>query len=106
MRLNPMYSVVYLWHLGHAYLLTRRYEDAAAALKGALDRNPDFLPAHILLAATYSESGHEDKARVEVAEILRKSPQTSLKVLRQKLPYKDPAVLERALDSLRKAGLK
>ncbi len=106
MRLNPMYPTVYLWELGHAYFLTGRYEEAIETLKRVLDRNSDFWPAHVLLAASYSEIGREEEARAEAAEIERLSPWTSLEARRQRLPYKDQAVLERLFDSLRKAGLK
>ena len=107
MRLNPMYPAYYLWELGHAYFLTGRYEEAIETLKRVLDRNRYFLPAHFYLAASYSEIGREEEARAEVVEIERlKSPQDSLEARRQRLPYKDQAVLERLFDSLRKAGLK
>src|SRR5262245_45883953 len=106
MRLNPHYPPIYLFSLGHSYYLMGRYEEAIATLKRVLNRNPDFLPAHLDLAIIYSELGREEEARAEVAEILRISPNFSLEVLRQRLPYKDPAVLERILGGLRKAGLK
>jgi hypothetical protein len=41
-----------------------------------------------------------------VAEAQRINPNWSLEVLRQDLPFKDPAELERVRDGLRKAGLK
>ncbi len=106
MRLDPFYPVYYLFNLGHAYFLTGRYEEAMAALKDALSHNPDFLPAQVFLAALYGELDREKEAGAEVAEILRKNPETSLDVMRQRLPYKDQAVLERLFDALRKAGLK
>ena len=106
MRLNPMYPAFYLWELGHAYFLTGRYEEAIETLNKVLDRNLDFMPAHLLLAASYSERGREEETRAEVAEIERLSPQVSLVGLRQRLPYKDQEVLERLFDSMRKAGLK
>jgi len=107
MRLNPRYPVVYLWELGHAYFLTGRYEEAIETLKSVLDRSSDFMPAHLLLAASYSELGRQEEAQAEAAEIVRlKSPQDSLEAWKQRLPYKDQAVIERLLDSLRKAGLK
>jgi adenylate cyclase len=106
MRLNPRSPVLYSFYLGHAYYLTKRYEEAIAILKGVLPRNPDVLPAHLFLAAIYSELGREAEARAEVAEVLRISPPYSLEVYRQRLPYKDPAVLEREFAALRKAGLK
>jgi len=106
MRLNPMYPVYYLWELGHAYFLTGRYVEAIETLKRVLDRNSNFMPAHVFLAASYNEIGREEEARAEVEEIVRVNPQASLEALRQRLPYKNQAVLEHLHDSLRKAGLK
>ncbi|MFQ5897295.1 MAG: tetratricopeptide repeat protein [Candidatus Methylomirabilia bacterium] len=105
MRLNPRYPFVYLWGLGHAYYLTGDYEAAIVTLKRVLTRNPDWLPAHAYLAVIYSELGRKDEARAELAEVRRLSPELSLESLRQRLPYKDEAVLERFLDGMRKAGV-
>jgi len=105
-RLNPIPPVWYFHGLGHAYFLTGHYEKAVAALKRVLNRNPNFWPAHIYLAASYIGLGQEEKARAETAEVLRINPQFSLEVKRHTLPYKDQAVFERLGDSLRKAGLK
>jgi hypothetical protein len=58
------------------------------------------------LVVAYSESGQEAAARAEVAEILRISPDFSVEGARQRVPFKDPEVLERTLAALRKAGLK
>ena len=106
MRLNPRYKPWYLWVLGHAYFLTSRYEEAIETFKTCIDRNPDQIPAHAYLAASYSELGREEEARAEAEELARLSPQTSSEAWKQRLPYKDQAVLERLFDSLRKAGLK
>jgi adenylate cyclase len=106
MRLNPIYPAFYLWELGHAYFLTDRYEEATETLNRILDRNLDFMPAHLLLAASYSKLEREEEAQAEVAEVEKLSPQVSLVGLRQRLPYKDQEVLERLYDSMRKAGLK
>jgi adenylate cyclase len=75
-------------------------------LQRYLSRYPNILGAHLTLAAVYSELGQAAEARAEAAEVLRINPKFSLEVLRQRLPYKDPADLERFLDGLRKAGLK
>jgi TolB-like protein/Tfp pilus assembly protein PilF len=106
MRLDPHFVGRYAFDLGHAYSLLRRYEEALAALQKTLTWNPNFLPAHGLLAAVYSELGREAEAQAEVAEVRRISPTSSLEGLRQRLPYKDPTVLEHRLAALRKAGLK
>jgi len=54
----------------------------------------------------YIKRGREDEARAEAAEVLRMSPNFSVEAWGQMLPHKDPAVLERGLAALRKAGLK
>jgi adenylate cyclase len=106
MRLNPQYPVWYVWELGHTYYLTGRYEEAIATMKRILARNPEFLPAQEYLAVIYSELGREEEARAAGAECLRLHPNLPLKVIAQRLPYKDPAVLERVLNAARKAGLR
>jgi adenylate cyclase len=58
------------------------------------------------LAICYAELGRLEEAQTEMAEVLRLTPNASLEVVRQSLPFKDPADIERMLDGLRKAGLK
>ena len=106
MRLNPLYPAYYLFHLGHAYFLTGEYEEAIAAFKRLLNRNPNFRPVHTYLVASYSELGREKEARAKAEEISRINPNLCLGALRQRFPYKDQTVLERLFDALRKAGLK
>jgi adenylate cyclase len=105
MRLSPR-SADYLFVLGHAYALTGRYEEAIAMNKEILTFLPDSLYAHLGLASIYSRLGREEEARAEAAEVIRLSPSFSLEEWRQRMPYKDPAIGERALADLRKAGLK
>ncbi len=75
-------------------------------LQKLVSQNPDHLTAHVLLAATYSELGREEEARAEAAEILRISPNYSLAIVQERVPYKDSAPLDRQLAALRKAGLR
>ncbi|MGE0681776.1 MAG: adenylate/guanylate cyclase domain-containing protein [Candidatus Binatia bacterium] len=105
MRLNPQYPNWYLWDLGHAYYLLRQYEEAIAIFKRALTRNPDFIPAHGFLAIIYGETGSAQEARTSGGMLQKLGPGFSLATLQQRLPYKDPAVLERVLHAARKAGL-
>jgi adenylate cyclase len=105
MRLNPQYPVVYVGALGFAYQMAGQYAEGIAAYKRALTRNPDMLFAHTNLAIIYSELNREEEAHAEVAEIQRLSPGFSLEGYRQRWPI-DPAVLERYVAALRKAGLK
>jgi len=105
MRLNPIYPTSYLWNLSHAYFLMRRPEEAIDALKRLLNRNPNFHPAHVYLAVMYIELGWTEEAGAEWTEFVRRSPETSPEAWRQRLPYKDQAVLDRLFGALGKASL-
>jgi adenylate cyclase len=105
MRLNPHYPVQHPFTLGFAYLFLGRYEEAIAAQEEALTINPLYFPSHLALAGTYIETGQEEKARYHMAEALKINPQLSLEFYRERLPFKDQAILETMLDALRKAGL-
>lgn len=96
----------YLPEVVFPYYLAGRLEEAAALQQRLLKRFPNFLGAHLDLAAIYSELGREAEARAEAAEVLRLNPKFSLEVHRQRIPIKDPAVMERYIAALRKAGLK
>jgi len=54
----------------------------------------------------WSDLGKDPEARAETAEVLRLNPNFSLEVNRQRESIKDPALLERHIAALRKAGLK
>jgi len=86
--------------------LAGRTEEAVAPLKQFLARYPNILGAHLTLAAVYSELGKEAEARAEAAEVLRINPKFSLEVHKERVPIKDPAMLERHIAMLRKVGLK
>jgi len=105
MRLNPRYPTSYLWALGQAYAFLGRTEEAIAAVKRVIVRNPDHVTAHVMLAVILSETGRTEEARREIAEVLRINPQFSLTNVRERIPYKDPAALERMVTGLQKAGL-
>jgi len=106
-RLNPFGPSRYFLSFGHALRMTRRFEDAVASYKKALQRAPNSIFAHYGLAATYSLMGREKEARAEAEEVLRLNPKFSLDYLAKINPYKDPTVHDNFLiNPLRKAGLK
>jgi adenylate cyclase len=106
LRGKSIIADVHLSSVGAAYYLAGRLEEAIVPLKQYLARYPNILSVHLTLAAVYSELGREAEARAEAAEVLRINPKFSLEVHRQRVPIKDPAMLERQLAALRKAGLK
>jgi tetratricopeptide (TPR) repeat protein len=106
LRLKPELVDDHLAGVGRAYAVAGRYAEAQAALQRSLSRYPNRLPEHLMLAGVYSELGQTTEAQKEAAEVLRLNPNFSLEVHKQRMPIKDPAVLERHIAALRKAGLK
>jgi adenylate cyclase len=88
-----------LFGVAAAYGLAGRLEEAAAL-------HQRLLKQFLGLATIYSELGREAEAQAEVAEVLRLNPKFSLEVHKQRVSIKDPAVLERYIAALQKAGLK
>jgi tetratricopeptide (TPR) repeat protein len=105
LRLKSIGADQHLAGVGTTYAVAGRYEEARGPLQRYLSRYPNFLPAHLMLAAVYSELGQTADAQKEAAEVLRLNPNFSLEVHKQRMPIKDPAVLERHIAALRKAGL-
>ena len=107
MRLDPHYPPIYVFFLGFGYYAMGQYEEAIAELKRALTQNPDHFSTHRTLAIIFSELGREEEAQAEVAEMLRISPNATLRdqIERMPVPFKDDSTLERYMEWLRKAGL-
>jgi adenylate cyclase len=105
-RLNPSGQSLYLLQLGHAYNGAEQYEEAIKAYKKALQFAPDNIFAHIGLTTSYIFLNEEDKAREEAAEVIRINPNFSTKRFARRVPFTDKARITRAVDALRKAGLK
>jgi adenylate cyclase len=106
LRLKSQTADSHLGSVGAAYYLAGRPEEAIAPLEQYLSHYPNILGAHLTLAAVYSELGKAAEARTEAAEVLRINPQFSLETHKQRVPIKDPTVLEQHIAALRKAGLK
>jgi adenylate cyclase len=105
-RLNPHHHIWYFWVLGLASVLAGRYDEAEEILERAVICNPDFLSTHVILAVIYVETGRLKEAHVEAEEIMRLSPDFSLKLLKEMIPVKDQEIIGWATGVLTKAGLK
>ena len=106
LRRKPIVADEHLYNVGTAYDLAGQPEKAIAPLKQFLTHYPNILGAHLTLTAVYSELGKDAEARAEAAEVLRINPKFSLEVHKERVPIKDPAMLERHIAALQKAGLK
>ena len=104
-RLNPIPSTPLYQILGRSYFMLGQYDEAVVALKKALQRDPDFLMAHLFLAACYSSMGRDAEADSAAKEVLRINPRFSIESHAKTLPYKDKTDVDRELAALRKAGL-
>jgi TolB-like protein/thioredoxin-like negative regulator of GroEL len=105
MRLDPHYPYLYLFWLGHVLHSLERYDEAAAAYRRVISRNPDFFYARHWLAAVYAQQGRMEEARAEAAEAMRIDAGRWSQRRAQHLPLRDTAALARLLDGMRKAGL-
>ena len=106
-RLNPFGSFPSCYNaLGNALMFTGRYEEAVSAYKKYLQSTPNFIWAHVTLAATYSMMSRDKEAQAEVAEILSIDPKFSLDFWAKTALVRDQSTRDKILNALRKAGLK
>ena len=106
LRLDPITPSFPLANLGGTYLAMRRYEEAIAAFKKAVDLSPRLVSAYIGLAIAYSSVGRTEEARLTAVQIMRLRPNFSAKNFAKMLPYKDDAYKGFILKGLIAAGLK
>ena len=105
MRLNPHYPFFYLWTLGHGYYLTGRRQEALDAFARLVQVNPNFVAAQAYRAVLFSELGRAKEAREAWLEANRLAPGVSMLSLRDRMPYKRPADLDRLLSAAHRAGM-
>ncbi len=104
-RLDPHFPDMILHLRALAYFHLRRYDEAIAALKRRLTRNPDSDASNVLLAACYGFSGRCAQAQAAWCEALRINPHYSIEHKLRNLPYKNSGDLEHFVEGLRRAGV-
>ena len=107
LRLSPRDRANY-WtfaFFGLADFADERYEEAVEWAQRAIHLYQKFPTAHRLLTASRRQLGQTEKARAALIALLSVAPGTTVAKIRAAVPWKDPAVMERYLDALRKAGL-
>ena len=105
-RLNPTHPAWYQTFLGLAYFMMKADDNATMAFKQSVRLNPNFLPPHIFLAVVHSRRDNDSEAQIEVAEVLRISPNYPLERFSELIPIADQAIMVEMQDSLLKAGLR
>ncbi len=104
-QLNPHHPYNYSFHLGQAYYILRRYDEAIEAFKSGIESNPTSERLHVWLAAAYAQSGAIEDAKWEATQVLTLNPSFSQVRIQKTFPFKISADREHFLDGLRKAGL-
>jgi len=102
MRLNPHHPERFWSHLGRAFFVARRYDDAVESFRHI--SKPDQFH-HALLAACHAMTGNADRARVSAGATLAIDPSFRIGTYRGTLHYLHDADLQHHLDALDRAGL-
>jgi adenylate cyclase len=105
MRLNPHHPHNYPFHLGQAYFILKRYDEAIEVFKKGLEMNQSSERMHVWLAATYAQAGRIPDAEWEISQVKESNPSFSLSRISEAFPFKNPADSDHFLEGLRKAGL-
>ena len=105
MRLNPNPSSLLHVAMGRALFFSEQLDEAQRHLKRAVDLNPEFLLAHVMLTAAWSRAGNDGDAEWQAEEVLVLSPDFSVDGWLDKEPLVHEPYLEVLRDSLLRAGL-
>jgi adenylate cyclase len=104
MRLCPIYPIWYLYPLTRAYWFMGKTDEALAAARSAIKRDPEMSICHTLHAIVLADAGRDAEARLAAAEVLRLEPNFSVKAwaARRGTPTE---LSNREAEALLKAGL-
>jgi len=100
-----LYKDISLYFLAEARISLGQFDEAVAALKQRLDRNPNSETSYALLASCYGHLGKIAEARAAWAEVMKIAPDFSIERRRRILPFKNPDVFEHRIEGMRKAGI-
>jgi adenylate cyclase len=103
MALSPYYPAYYLGHLGNAYRLAGRTEDAIAAFKAYDARSPGFGLADLVIA--YHQSGRLEEARRAAERLLATRRDFTVTSWANTQFHRDAGQLAGEIDALNAAGL-
>ncbi len=105
MKLEPHSTHNYLWHLGQAYFILNRYEEAIDAFEKGLQKNSTSERLRLWLAAAYAQTGQIDDASFELEEVLLSNPELTRSRIADTYPFWYFGDLSNFLDALANAGL-
>jgi adenylate cyclase len=103
MTLSPNYPANYLGHMGNAYRLSGRFEEAITAFQAFDARNPGFGLTDLTIA--YHQTDRADLARETAEKLLAARPEFTIEKWVQTQFRSDTAQLDLDIAALRAAGL-
>ncbi len=102
-QFQPDLPGVAAFHLAVGYVLADRGGDAVRVLEHALDRNPGYVYANVMLAAAYAAAGRQQEAERQAEAVRQRFPGRSPEEFGSLL--RDPNQREKLAGALKKAGL-
>jgi adenylate cyclase len=102
MRLNPYHPERFWSHLGRAYFIARRYDEAIKSIQRI--SHPDYTQVAIL-AACHAALGDAAAAQAQAREVLKRSPDFATETYIATQHYKEERDREHHRAALLKAGL-
>ena len=104
-ELNRMYPLWYRYLIGAARFFGHKVDEALPVLRGVKSANPRMIPARLALIGAHMACGRADEAAAEASNVLHDRLDLTLSKFAATQPFRDKALRERYLDSLREAGL-
>jgi len=106
LRHDPFYPPLVSAWLGLAHYMLRQYRQALPPLRDCIARAPNLRAGRVWIAATFAQLDELEKARAEIAEVLRIEPTHTISGTARRLAiFKSREDAEHYFDGLRKAGL-
>ncbi|MEN8798066.1 MAG: tetratricopeptide repeat protein [Flavobacteriaceae bacterium] len=103
-RFDPNMSPGQSMFLGIGYFLKGQYEKAITILEEGVSRKPDWSGNHIILAATYAQSGRKGDAKYEAQKVLQLEP--FFEIDNYGTVFQNQEDRDKIIEGLRMAGLK
>jgi TolB-like protein len=106
-RLSPLdpEMALFLGAIAVAHFTARRYDQTIRRSIEAQRLRPGFQGSRRLLVAALAQAGRLQEARSLLAIVRREQPCLSVAWIKENVPFQTPALMDRFLDGMRRAGL-
>jgi tetratricopeptide (TPR) repeat protein len=104
-ELNPVFPLWYRYLMGAARHFSGHHDEGLRILQNVTAANPRVMSARLALIHAEMALGRGEEATAEAAAVLKDRPDFSVRSFAQTQPFRDKALRDRYLESLRIAGL-